>query len=283
MNELEQKKRAQAFAAMHEGDDILVLPNAWDAISACVLVDAGFSAVATTSGGCAFALGYCDGEKIPLRDMAGAVRNITNAVPVPVSADMEAGYGPAPEDVAETTRQTLAAGAVGINIEDSDKRNPGHLLDFEVSVERIRAARAVADAAGIPMVVNARTDGFHQGNDDEIFAETVRRANAYLEAGAGCAFVPFVSDGALIGRLAASIDGPMNVLAGPNTPAVPMLHEMGVKRVTVGSNFTKAAMTLVRRAAEELRDQGTFEFARDVYTQGDMHRMLTSPGGRGKE
>jgi 2-methylisocitrate lyase-like PEP mutase family enzyme len=283
MNESEQKKRAQAFAAMHEGDDILVLPNAWDAISACVLVDAGFAAVATTSGGCAFALGYCDGEKTPLREMAGAVRNIANAVPVPVSADMEAGYGPSPEDVAETTRQTLEAGAVGINIEDSDKRNPGHLFDFEVSVERIRAARAVADTAGIPMVINARTDGFHHGNDDEIFAETVRRANAYLQAGAGCAFVPFVSDGALIGRLAAAIDGPMNVLAGPNTPPVPMLHEMGVKRVTVGGNFTKAAMTLVRRAAEELRDQGTFEFAREVYTQGDMHRILTSPGGRDKE
>jgi len=283
MSDTEQKKRAQAFAAMHEGEDILVLPNAWDVISACVLVDAGFAAVATTSGGCAFALGYCDGEKIPLADMAGAVRNIAKAVPVPVSADMEAGYGPASEDVAETTRQTLEAGAVGINIEDSDKRNPGHLLDFAVSVERIRAARGVADAAGIPMVVNARTDGFHHGNDDEVFAETVRRANAYLLVGAGCVFVPFVSDGALIGRLAAAIEGPMNVLAGPNTPAVPMLHELGVKRVTVGGNLTKAAMTLVRRAAEELLEQGTFEFSRDVYSQGDMHRMLTDPGGQSKQ
>ena len=281
MDETEQKKRARAFAAMHEGDDILVLPNAWDAISACVLVDAGFPAVATTSGGCAFALGYCDGEKIPLPEMAGAVRIIANVVPVPVSADMEAGYGPAPEDVAETARQTLDAGAVGINIEDSDKRNPGRLLDFALSVDRIRAACAVADAAGIAMVVNARTDGFHYGNDDAVFAETVRRANAYLEAGAGCAFVPFVSDGALIGRLAAAIDGPMNVLAGPNTPAVPVLGELGVKRVTVGSNFTKAAMSLVRRAADELREHGTFEFARDVYTQPEMHRILTDPGGRG--
>ena len=283
MRKSEQKKRAQAFAAMHEGDDILVLPNAWDAISACVLVDAGFPAVATTSGGCAFALGYCDGEKIPMRKMAGAVRNIADAVPVPVSADMEAGYGPAPEDVEETTRQTLKAGAVGINIEDSDKRNRGHLLDFADSVERIRAARTVADAAGIPMVVNARTDAFHYGSDDEVFTEAVRRANAYLQAGADCAFVPFVSDGALIGRLAAAIDGPMNVLAGANTPPVPALRDLGVKRVTIGSSLTKLTMTLVRQAADELLGQGTFEFSRDVYSGADMARILTNPGGPGKD
>ncbi len=282
MEKAEQRKRAEDFAVMHRGDGILVLPNAWDAISACVLVDAGFDAVATTSGGCAFALGYCDGEKTPMTEMADAVRRIANAVPVPVSADMEAGYGPTPEDVSETVRRTIEAGAVGINIEDSDKRNPGRLIDFVLSVERISAARAAADAAGIPMVINARTDGFHHGKDAATFAEAVRRANAYLEAGAGCAFVPFVSDGPLIGRLAAAIAGPMNVLAGPATPAVPKLRELGVKRVTVGSNITKAAMTLVRRAAEELLGPGTFEFARGVYGQPDIHRILTDPGGRSK-
>ena len=282
MRKSEQKKRAETFAAMHEGNELLVLPNAWDAISACVLVEAGFAAVATTSGGCAFALGYRDGENISLREMAGAVRRIANAVPVPVSADMEAGYGPAPENVAETTRQTLGAGAVGINIEDGDKRNPGHLIEFAVAVERIRAARAVADSAGIPMVINARTDGFHYGDGKDVFSETVRRANAYLQAGARCAFVPFISDDALIGRLAAAIDGPMNVLAGANTPRVPKLRDLGVRRVTVGSNLTKAAMSLVRQAADELRGPGTFEFAREVYTQADMHRILTNPGGHGK-
>jgi 2-methylisocitrate lyase-like PEP mutase family enzyme len=279
MRKTEQKRRAERFAAMHRGDRILVLPNAWDVISACVLVDAGFQAVATTSGGCAFALGYCDGEKIPRRDMAAAVRRIAHGVPVPVSADMEAGYGPAPEDVAETVRQTLKAGAVGINIEDSDKRNPGRLLDFALAVERIRAARAAADAAGIPMVINARTDGFHYGDDAAVFDEAVRRANAYLAAGALCTFVPFVRDGALIGRLAAAIDGPMNVLGGPGTPPVRELETLGVRRVTVGSNIAKAAMTLVRRAAEELQGPGTYEFARGAYGQPDMHRMLIKPGG----
>lgn len=282
MRKSEQKKRAEIFAAMHEGDELIVLPNAWDAISACVLVEAGFAAVATTSGGCAFALGYRDGENISLREMAGAVRRIANAVPVPVSADMEAGYGPAPENVAETTRRTLAAGAVGMNIEDSDKRNPGHLVEFAVAVERVRAARAVADSAGIPMVINARTDGFRHGDAEDVFSETVRRANAYLRAGARCAFVPFVSDGALIGRLAAAIEGPMNVLASANTPPVPRLRDLGVRRVTVGSNLAKAAMSRLRRDADELRGPGTFEFARDVYTQADVHRILTSPGGPGE-
>jgi len=277
MRKSEQKKRADAFLAMHRDKDIFVLPNAWDAISAGILVNAGFDAVATTCGGCAFALGFRDGEDIPRREMAAAVRRIADAVPVPVSADMEAGYGPSPEDVAETVRQTIKAGAVGINIEDSDKRNPGRLFDFALAVERIRAARAAAEAAGIPMLINARTDGFHHGNDDAIFADAVRRAHAYLEAGAGCIFVPFVSDAALIGRLAAAIDGPMNVLAGANTPPVPKLRELGVKRVTVGSNITKAALMAVKRAAEELRGPGSFEFARGVYGQPDIHRILADP------
>ena len=279
MRKTEQKRRAERFIAMHREPGILVLPNAWDVISACFLVEAGFSAVATTSGGCAFALGYPDGERIPRREMTAAVRRIAHGVPVPVSADMEAGYGSSPQEVAETVRQTIKAGAVGINIEDSDKINPGRLLDFTLAVERIRAAREAADAAGIPIVINGRSDGFHYGDSAEIFNETVRRANAYLAAGADCAFVPFVRDGALIGRLAAAISGPMNVLAGPGTPPVPELQALGVKRVTVGSNITKAAMMVVRRAAEELKGAGSYEFARGAPTQPEMHRILAKPGG----
>jgi 2-methylisocitrate lyase-like PEP mutase family enzyme len=259
---------------MHRGDDILVLPNAWDVASARVLVDAGFAAIATTSGGCAFSLGYRDGEHIGRDGMLAIVARIAASVPVPVSADVEAGYGPAPEDVAETIRGVIEAGAVGANIEDSDRRNPGKLFDFELAVERIRAGREAADTAGIPLVLNARTDGFHRGKDQAIFDETVRRANAYLAAGADCAFVPFVADGALIGRLAAAIDGPMNVLAGADTPPVPELKALGVRRVTVGSNFAKAALTLVRRGAEELRTTGTFEFCRGAMGQPEIHRIL---------
>jgi 2-methylisocitrate lyase-like PEP mutase family enzyme len=207
------------------------------------------------------------------------VKRIADGVPVPVTADMEAGYGSGPDEVAETVRQTLKAGAVGINIEDSDKANPGQLIEFDRAIERIRAARGAASAAGIPMVINARTDGFHSGDSSAVFDDAVRRANAYLAAGADCAFVPFVRDAGVIGRLASMIEGPMNVLAGPGTPPIPELAKLGVKRVTVGSNITKAALVTIRRAAEELQGPGSYEFARGAPGQPEVHRILAKPGG----
>lgn len=268
-------EKAQKLAAMHKRDDVLVLPNAWDVASARVLVDCGFDAIATTSGGCAFSLGYCDGEHIGRDGMLDIVRGIANAVDVPVSADVEAGYGPTTEDVAATIRGVIDAGAVGANIEDTDKLNPGHLVEFDLAVARIRAGREAADAAGVPVVINARADGFHYGKDEVVFDEVIRRANAYLEVGADCAFVPFISDGDLIGRVAAAIDGPMNVLAGPDTPSVPELKALGVRRVTVGGNFAKAALTLVQKGAEELKTSGTFEFSRGILSQPEVHRILS--------
>ena len=275
MTKTSQIEKAKKFAAMHKGDEVLVLPNAWDVASARVLVDAGFEAIATTSGGCAFSLGFCDGEHIGRDGMLEIVQRIASAVDVPVSADVEAGYGPTPEDVAATIRGVIAAGAVGANIEDTDKLNPGNLVEFELAVARIRAGREAADAAGIPVVINARADGFHYGKGDAVFDDVIRRANAYLDAGADCAFVPFISDGALIGRVAAAINGPMNVLAGADTPSVRELKALGVRRVTVGSNFAKAALTLVRKGAEELMTSGTFEFSRGVFSQPEIHRILS--------
>ena len=207
--------------------------------------------------------------------MLDIVRSIANAVDVPVSADVEAGYGPTPDDVAATISGVIEAGAVGANIEDSDKLNPGSLVPFDLAVERIRAGRKSADAAGVPVVLNARVDGFHFGEGGAIFNDVVRRANAYLEVGADCAFVPFIADGELIGRLAAAIDGPMNVLAGPDTPSAPELRALGVKRVTVGSYFAKAALTLVKKGAEELRSTGTYEFARGAMGHPEIHRILS--------
>jgi 2-methylisocitrate lyase-like PEP mutase family enzyme len=260
---------------MHKSDDVLVLPNAWDVASARVLMDAGFEAIATTSGGCAFSLGYCDGEHIGRDGMLDIVRRIANSVDVPVSADVEAGYGPTPDDVAATIRGVIDSGAVGANIEDSDKLNPGNLVPFNLAVARILAGREAADAAGVPVVINARVDGFHFGKDDGVFDDVVRRANTYLEVGADCAFVPFISDADLIGRVAAAINGPMNVLAGPDTPSVAELKKLGVKRVTVGSGFAKAALTVVQKGAEELKTSGTFEFTRGVFSQPEIHRILS--------
>ena len=270
-----QRKKAEDFLALHHADGILALCNTSDVGAARVVVEAGFPAVATSSAGVAWMLGYPDGEIIPRADMLDAVRRIAEAVDVPVTADMEAGYGHAPETVAETVRLTIEAGAVGINIEDSDAQAKGHpLLGFELSLDRIRAACAAAEASGVPMVINARTDGFFGGGNDDAFAETVRRGNAYLEAGAGCVFVPFVRDAGTIGRLCPEIAGPVNILAGAPSPTLSELHELGVKRVSVGGLLSLAANTVVRRAAEELRDHGTYGFAQDVILHPEMNGLL---------
>lgn len=277
-----QRKKAEDFLALHDGPEILALCNTSDVAGARIVVEAGFAAVATSSAGVAWMVGYPDGEIIPRADMLDAVRRIAAAVDVPVTADMEAGYGHAPETVAETVRLTIEAGAVGINIEDSDAQAKGHpVLDFELSVERIRAARAAADGSGVPMVINARTDGFFAGNDKAVFAETVRRGNAYLEAGAGCVFIPFVRDAETIGALCPEIAGPVNILAGAPSPPLAQMRELGVARVSIGGLLSLAAATVVRRAAEELRDHGTYGFAQDVILHPEMNALLARHDDQG--
>jgi 2-methylisocitrate lyase-like PEP mutase family enzyme len=269
--------KAERFQALHRREGILVLPNAYDVASACIFASAGFDAIATTSGGCAFSLGFRDGEIISREAMLTVVSQIANGVDLPVSADMEAGYGTDPDAVADTVRATIEAGAVGVNIEDSTKGGPRALMDFDLSVARIAGARDAAAGAGIPMLINARTDVYSVGagdDDDARFEEAVRRANAYLGAGADCAFVMGVRDGDLIARLAAAVEGPLNILAGPGSPSVSELETLGVKRVTVGSGFAKATMALVKKGAEEMLAQGTYTFLGDALTQPEIAKIL---------
>ena len=271
-----QKEKAQTFRALHDGPDLLVLANTSDVAASRVVVEAGYPAVATSSAGVAWLLGYPDGESIGRDEMLDMVRRIAAAVDVPVTADMEAGYGPRPEDVAETVRQTMAAGAVGLNIEDGAIGSTASpLLDFELSVERIRAAREAADATGVPMVINARTDGFLRGGKgSDTFDEAVRRANAFYAAGADCLFVPGVRDAETIGALVEAIEGPVNILAGAPSPPLDRMKELGVRRVSIGGLLSLAAATLVRRAAEELRESGTYSFANDLILHPEMNRLL---------
>ena len=271
-----QRARAEAFRALHAGPDLLVLCNTSDVATSRVVVEAGYPAVATSSAGVAWLMGYPDGEKISREEMLSMVRRIADAVDVPVTADMEAGYGPAADDVAETVRQTIAAGAVGLNIEDGTvDRNGPPLLDFDVSVERIRAGRAAADATGVAMVINARTDGFLRGGKGaDVFDEAVRRANAFREAGADCLFVPGVRDAETIGALAEAIDGPLNILAGAPSPPLAEMKALGVARVSIGGLLSLAAATLVRRAAEELKESGTYSFAQGLILHPEMNKLL---------
>jgi len=258
------REKADAFRKLHAGPRILVLPNAWDVASARLIEEAGFPAIATSSAGVAWAHGYADGERISRGEMLALVRRIAASVRVPVTADMEAGYGPTPESAAETARGVIAAGAVGLNLEDGT--NEGALVESALQVERIRAAREAGAAAGVPLVVNARTDAFEvKGwSPTDRLAAAVRRANAYRAAGADSLFVPHVSDPATIAQLAREIEGPLNVIAGPPAPPIPELERLGVRRASLGPRIVQATLGLIRRIAAELRDRGTYEAMADL-------------------
>ena len=277
MNQTIQIAKAETFRKQHDGSQILILPNAWDVASARLLEAAGFSAVATTSAGVNWALGYPDGEKIGRPTMLEAVRRIASGVSVPVTADMVAGFGPTPEDAAETVRGVIAAGAVGLNLEDStgDPHNP--LVEISLHVDKIRAAREAAITAGVPVVINARTDVFLAavGAADTRLDHAIRRANAYREAGADCLFVPGVQDSVTIAQLARSITGPLNILARASSP-IPELARLGVARVSVGSGPMLAALGRLRRIAGELLGPGTFTaMTEDTIPYAELNELLS--------
>jgi 2-methylisocitrate lyase-like PEP mutase family enzyme len=277
----EQKQRAEVFRRMHDRSRILVLANAWDVASARIFEEAGFRAIGTTSAGIAYSLGYPDGEMTPCDDMIAAIGRIARAVGVPVSADIEAAYARAPREVAETVTAVIAAGAIGINLEDTIHPTPGQLFDIPIAADRIHAARKAAEAAGVPIVINARTDVFlfRVGEQTGRFDHAVRRANAYREAGADCLFVPGVYDRETIGALANAINGPINILAGPATPPVAELERLGVARVSVGSGPVRVAMTATRKVAAELLGAGTFGWlGGDTIGHPDANRLMARRG-----
>lgn len=272
-----QAEKGARFARSHVEPGILVLPNAWDAGSAVMMVEAGFQAIATTSAGIAFSMGLPDGEQVGRERMLERVAQIAAAVPVPVTADLEAGYGPRPEDVAATVRGALGAGAVGCNIEDGAGDGGKSLLDFELACERIRAGAEAARAANLPFVLNARTDPYlvRHGSDAQNFAEAVRRANAYREAGADCLFVPGTMAAETIGALAREIHGPLNVLgARGGAASVAVLQHLGVKRVSIGGGLCLAALALVRRSARELFERGTFGYAQAALSNPEVNALM---------
>jgi 2-methylisocitrate lyase-like PEP mutase family enzyme len=271
---MDQHQKAAALLKLHHQPQPLIFVNAWDAASARIVADLGFPAVATTSAGIAFAEGFPDGQAIPRERMLAHVAKIAAIVDLPVTADLEGGYGPAVSDAVATLRGAVEAGAVGMNFEDSTS-DDAPLLPIEAQSARIRAMRGAAKELGLPFVINARTDVFGlTGNEDEQFAETVARARAYLDAGADCIFVPFISEEGLIGRLAAAIPGPMNVLAGATTPDVAMLTRLGVRRISLGSAPASHLLAAFRRAALEVRDQGTYGFATDRISHADLNALF---------
>ena len=242
---MNQTEKAALLRQLHQGPSILRLANVWDAASARIVEQAGFPAVATGSAGVAFSLGYPDGEAIPLDEMLGQVRRIVRVVSVPVTADLEAGY----DDIEKTAAGLVDAGAVGLNLEDS---KGGALVDLPIQIAKIQTLRRTG------VVINARTDIYVIGDPATRFERTVERLLAYRDAGADCLFAPGVRDEETIARLVAALQFPLNILAGPGTPPVTRLQELGVRRVSLGSGPMRATLGLMRRIAEEFRDSGTY-------------------------
>lgn len=263
--------KATALLALHAGSGF-VLPNAWDAGSARILEQVGFPAIATTSAGIAWSCGLADGEVLDRDRMLEHVGQIVAAVKVPVTADLEAGYGHTPDEVGRTVALAVRLGAVGANLEDA---GPGGLFGVDEAADRLTAARAAAPSG--TFVLNARTDTYFGGTSLDPFSETIERAVRYLDAGADCVFVPGVVEENTIRRLAAAIPGPLNVVAGlANVIDAPTLFSLGVKRVSLGGSLARAALSTLERAGRELLDSGTLGFLDGAIAYGDIQRRFGS-------
>ncbi|MBY8880522.1 isocitrate lyase/phosphoenolpyruvate mutase family protein [Actinacidiphila acidipaludis] len=256
---------------------VLVLPNAWDAGSAAVIAAAGAAAVATTSGGVSWSSGRGDGQQLTRDEMVAAARRVVAAVSVPVTVDAEGGYGPAPEDVAATVRALVAAGAAGVNLEDSHAPG-GPLYGVAEQAARLRAAREAAAAAGLPdLVVNARTDVFlfGIGAPERRLDAVLERALAYAAAGADGLFVPGLLDLGVLRTLCAASPLPVNAMAGPGGPSVAELAAAGVRRVSVGTALAQSAYTAAHRAATEMLREGTFAALDGALDFGTLNSLLS--------
>jgi 2-methylisocitrate lyase-like PEP mutase family enzyme len=277
MNTTEQAELAKAFLRLHRGPHLLLLPNIWDAASARIIEAAGFPALATTSAGIAFSLGYPDGERISREEMLAQVARIVRAVKVPVSADVEAGYGNSPEEAAKTASAVIGAGAVGMNLEDGTHDRAHPLADLSLQLERIAAVRQATATAGVSLVLNARTDVFlaQVGEESRRYDTALRRLLAFRDAGADCVFAPGLGGSETIRRLVSDLGCPLNILAVPGSPPVPELEELGVARVSLGSGPMRATLGLLRAMARELKATGTYAGLEKAPSHAEINRLMT--------
>ncbi|MDB5405456.1 MAG: phosphonomutase-like enzyme [Rhodospirillales bacterium] len=277
MPNAEQIRQAETLRRLHRAPPLLLLPNAWDGASARIVEDAGFAAIATTSGGVAWSLGYRDGETAPWEEIVAATARIVRAVGVPVTADIEAGYATTSEALMRHVADIVEAGAVGINLEDGMPEDGMRVRSTAAAVERIAVARETGRRLGVPIVINARTDLYlrNEGDDAARFAETVARGKAYLAAGADCIFPIGLSDPAVIGDFVAAVKGPVNVMGRKGMPDVAMLEKLGVARVSTATFLTLATMGLTRQLVEGLRDSRSFDGLGATMSYPDAQRLFS--------
>jgi 2-methylisocitrate lyase-like PEP mutase family enzyme len=279
MNTKAQAEKAERLRKLHGGPRILVLANAWDVASARVIEELGYPAIATTSAGVAFALGYPDGQRVSRDEMLEVVGRIARAVQLPVTADMEAGYGTTVKDMAETAKALISAGGVGLNLEDVTGETEDTQVDLALQVEKIRAIRETSKSLGVPLVINARTDIYLMpiGKEATRFDRTVERLRAYREAGADCLFAPGLQDRETIAKLVKAVAAPVNILITAGSPSLSDLEKIGVARASAGSAMMRATLGLVRRIGKELLEKGTYSSLLDgAIPYSEVTQMIAS-------
>ena len=268
-----QAEKAAFFRALHERDGAFIIPNPWDIGTARMLAHLGFEALATTSAGYAFSIGKRDNQ-VGRDAMLEHVSEIVAATDLPVSADLENAFGHDPETVAETFQLAAATGLAGGSVEDSTGRPESPIYDLGLAAERVRAAVETVRALPFPFTLTARAENYLVGRPD--LADTIQRMQAYQEAGADVLYAPGLTSKEDIAAVVRSVDRPVNVVMGFKGAqwSLAELAEIGVKRVSVGSALTRAALGAFLRAARELRDHGTFTFATDAVSSRDVSAMF---------
>jgi len=261
MDVRKQAQKAEQFRKLHHGPRLLFLPNAWDVVSARILEECGHPAIATSSAAVAFSLGYPDGQRISRGEMLEVAGRIARAVEIPVTADLEAGYGTTVKDMVETVKAAIAAGVIGMNLEDITGDDESSFVDLPLQVEKIRAICETAKSLGVSFVLNARTDIYLMpiGPESTRFERTVERLRAYRDAGATCLFAPGLYDRETIAKLVKAVEAPINILANPACPPIAELENIGVARVTAGSGIMRAALGLVRRIGKDMLESRSCE------------------------
>ena len=254
-----QRDKAESFQELHHVKRLFVLPNAWDVPSARLFEDAGFTAVATSSAGMMVSLGYPDGQEIPKKELISTVKRIARVLSVPLSADIVAGFGSTPKQVETTVKSVIRAGAIGVNIEDFE-HSTKKLFNVSSQVKKLRAVKNLAKSLRVPFILNARTDAyrFAEGDDEARLKEAILRATDYRDVGADCVYPMGLVDAGMIRKFVQALDCPVNVMVRKGVPTVQELDGLGVRRLSFGPSASYAIFGFLKRACQEIRENGTF-------------------------
>jgi 2-methylisocitrate lyase-like PEP mutase family enzyme len=268
-------EKSRRLRELVRAPEILIMPGAYDVLSALLFEQMGFKAIQGTSGGIAAAIGYPDGEAMARDQFIEISGNLAGAVSVPFNADGERGYGDQ-DGVRDTVRALVARGVAGMNLEDGAAKGKGGLVEISEQLRKIKTVMDTKRDMGSEFFLNARVDSFHviTDNPKKAVDEAIERGNAYAEAGADCIFYLFLHSAEIIGRLAKEVKAPISILAGPQSPSVQQLQDLGVARVSYGSGFTKAAITATRRLAQEILEKGTCNMLKEGMQTPEINALV---------